>query len=102
MSNLSIWQFIPKQVAIATMVWGPLGETGRFEEASPKQSTGESFCYTMPVLQIIVIKIKTVFNDYAPLTCISSDVELLTPANVLCSRKITSCFSPAWRQSRRS
>ena len=58
---------------------------------SLRKVLGRAFV-TLPVLQTIVVEIEATLND-RPLTCVSTDVtdvEPLTPAHLLCDRRIIS------------
>ena len=58
---------------------------------SLRKVLGRAFV-TLPVLQTIVVEIEAVLND-RPITYVSTDVrdvEPLTPAHLLCGRRITS------------
>ena len=58
---------------------------------SLRKVLGRAFV-TLPVLQTIVVEIEAVLNDH-PLMYVSTDVrdvEPLTPAHLLCGRRITS------------
>ena len=82
------WKFIPKRAPWYGGFWERL--VGLTKQAL-KKVLGRSFV-TMPVLQTIVTEIECILND-RPVTYVSSDVsdiEPLTPAHLLCGRKITS------------
>ena len=82
------WLFIPKRAPWYGGFWERL--VGLTKQAIRKV-LGRAFI-TLPVLQTIVVEIEAVLND-RPLTYVSSevsDVEPLTPAHLICGRRITS------------
>ena len=82
------WKFIPKRAPWYGGFWERLvGLT----KQSLRKVLGRAFV-SLPVLQTTVVEIEAVLND-RPLTYVSSDVrdvEPLTPAHLLCGRRITS------------
>ena len=82
------WKFIPKRAPWHGGFWERLvGLT----KQSLRKVLGRAFV-TLPVLQTIVVEIEATLND-RPLTYVSADVtdvEPLTPAHLLCGRRITS------------
>ena len=79
------WQFIPKRAPCIIGIWGFLGTLDRSNKDSPIwKILGRAFI-ALPILQTLIVEIKTVLND-RPLTYVSSDLndlESLTPSNLL-------------------
>ena len=82
------WLFLPKQAPWYSGFWERL--VGLTKQALRKM-LGRAFI-TLPVLHTTVVETEAVLND-RPLTYISSDdsdVELPTPAHLICGWRITS------------